>query len=474
MFCPNCGAEFEPGFTECNECQVSLVDQPPGTTETTASVVKPLAWTVGLLALYHALRYIPLPIFDFSGLEALRDTGLFGRANILSLGIVPFISGFLLVELFSLLTPWGRSAREDGARGRRKLNRWALACSLVVCVSQAFAMLYSLEALTTPGGQSFVASPGIFTRLLGIASITAGSVAAFVLCNVITARGIGNGFCLVVAIESLNGALGTFELMKFESGSTRSGSSLLLLTLAVAAVFVVLLQRRSAFSVADADHRSMPSRLPAFPQSLLPISAAFVLLNLPASLASIQGRMPEEEALGPIGYLVGLAVVVPALSYVALHLFSSRKRIERNLPNLTPAESFDALLGRRFWLTTAVTTLAVVFLSAMEVYVYADHFLLGVAQIVLIVAVVLDLVDEWRFRRRHGDTEVLAELDNVHLAHLVEAGLAERGIGCQVKALHYRSLIFWWGPIYKMNVLVAADRLDEAREWLDELDPRIV
>ncbi len=110
----------------------------------------------------------------------------------------------------------------------------------------------------------------------------------------------------------------------------------------------------------------------------------------------------------------------------------------------------------------------------MEVYVYAGHFLLGAVEIALVVAVFMDVFDEWQFHRRHPDAEILAELDNVHLAHLVEANLTERGVACRVKALAFRSLFYFLGPIYKMNVLVAGDRLDEAREWLDSLDPRIL
>ncbi|MCG8454812.1 MAG: DUF2007 domain-containing protein, partial [Holophagales bacterium] len=234
-----------------------------------------------------------------------------------------------------------------------------------------------------------------------------------------------------------------------------------------------LLRRGSEYSLVDAQGNSIRSTLPALPQSVLPIVGAYWLVNLPAALAMLRGQVPGEPIVGPTAHLVGLAVAVPALGLAALHLFSSRARLERNLPSLAPAEGFRTLLGRRFWQTTAVFTSAVVFLGALELYVYAGSFFLGVVEIVLVVAVVMDLLDEYRFHRRSPDVEVLAELDNVHLAHLVETHLSERGIPCGVKALRFRSLLFFLGPIYKMSVLVASDRLDEARKILESWQPRI-
>ena len=172
---------------------------------------------------------------------------------------------------------------------------------------------------------------------------------------------------------SLRGAINSFQLLRNESGSAQSASSLLVPVLVVAAVFAALLRRQSAYSLADADHRSMLSRLPALPQSVLPIGVAYWLLNLPTVLIMLQGGMPEQEAIGPKAYLVGLAVAVPVLSYAALHLFSSRTRIEYNFPDVVLAEDFSALLWRRFLLTTAAMTLAVIILYIMEVYFYAGH-----------------------------------------------------------------------------------------------------
>jgi hypothetical protein len=261
--------------------------------------------------------------------------------------------------------------------------------------------------------------------------------------------------------------------LRNEGGSNESAIAVLIQILVIGAAFAALLRHQNTYSLADAAHRSILSRLPALPQSILPIAAAYWLLSLPTALIVFRRQTSEQEVIGPIAYLVGLAVAVPVLSYVTLHLFSSRVRIEHNLPNVVPAEDFSALLSRRFWLTTAAMTLAVIFSNVMDVFLYPGYFVLGVVQIALIVAVIMDLFDEWQFHRRNPDAEVLVELDNVHLACLVETNFTERGVACRVKALHFRSLFFFLGPIFKMNVLVAGDRLDEAREWLDSLDPRI-
>ncbi|MCG8457950.1 MAG: hypothetical protein MI919_16860, partial [Holophagales bacterium] len=200
MYCPQCGGEFEAGTYECNDCRVALVARAPAEPEAAASVAGRLGWTVALLAVYLAMGHVPLPLLD---LDALRELGEIPRGSILVLGITPFIAGFLLVELFSLLTPWGRRAREGGSGGRRKLTRWAVGCSIVVAMVQALGMTLGFERLTTLSGMPLIADPGIASRVLCIVTLVAGSAMAFFLCHGITARGIGNGFCLVYVLETV-------------------------------------------------------------------------------------------------------------------------------------------------------------------------------------------------------------------------------------------------------------------------------
>ncbi len=115
-------------------------------------------WTLAILAVYSGGRYLPVPILNLEALEGA--TGNFESGSLLALGVVPFLIGFAVVELFSLLTPWSRKARRNGAQGRRTINRWAVACSLAVCVLQSFALTFSLEHMVTPDGFEIVTSPG--------------------------------------------------------------------------------------------------------------------------------------------------------------------------------------------------------------------------------------------------------------------------------------------------------------------------
>ncbi|MCG8457085.1 MAG: SecY family transport protein, partial [Holophagales bacterium] len=434
-----------------------LVERAPAAPEKPTNVVGRVVNTVLRLAVYVALGRLSVPIltrYELANPEDLRSV------SIVALGVVPFVTGFLLVELFSLLTPWGRRVREEGFRGREKLSRWAMGCSVIVCMVQGLGVVYAMERLVTPSGLPLIADPGIVTRVLGVGTLVAGSTALYFLCGRITVDGIGNGFCLVFAVDLVYGAGRSFFFLRSESGSPESLAIQLIVVLAVAALFVGLLRRRGEYFLSggeqDSPRSSRPrSRLPALPQGIVPVAWAYGLLSLPTLLGQLRGQATEEAGLGPVAYLVGLALAVPLLGFVTLHLFSSRARVERNLPDRAPAEGFGRLLGARFWQGTAALTLAVLVLGGLEIYLFAGHALLGAVGIVLLVAVGMDLIDDVLFYRRHADSAVLAELDNVHLAHLVEAQLAERGIPCRVKALHFRSLLYFLGPIYKMSVLVA-------------------
>ncbi len=81
-----------------------------------------LAVSAGVVGAYALARYLPQPMVT---LEGLRQTGAgrwawdAGMASVAALGIMPFLTGFLLVEIYSLITPWGRRTREGGAAGRR-------------------------------------------------------------------------------------------------------------------------------------------------------------------------------------------------------------------------------------------------------------------------------------------------------------------------------------------------------------------
>lgn len=418
-----------------------------------------LLLTVFLLALYLLGQRVPLPLIDGEAFaEFSRYSGALDKVSVLALGINPLITGFLVVELFSLITSPGRRLRKGGAAGRAKLNRAALITSLLLTAVQATGISLFLEGLTTPGGAPLVMYPGWGFKLLTMATLTAVTAAVFVLGNFLSAYGIGNGFALLMLAEifwsfwGVGAALGSEGLV----GSAFAGAGLLL-----AGVFAGLLVRW--FQSADA------AQIPAFPQGILPVQWASVVLGLPVYLG-ISERMDNWNpgAIFPVMTLISVAL----LSWLVFHLFSSRPRLEANVPE--PGEVLDGLadtLQRRLVPSTALLAVGAAAFLAWSHY-QPDTFVasLDLLNLVLVLAIALDLRDQFLFLREPQGTALLVQLDNVHFAYHLVARLREEEIEPLARGLHFRSLYFFFGALFKIDVLVPSRHLDHAREVLAELE----
>ena len=411
-----------------------------------------LLLTLALLALYHFGHRLPLPLVQ-GRFEELP--GLASRINLLSFGFMPLFTGFLLVELFSVATTPGRRLRQAGVSGRARLNRAALGTSLVVAALQALWFAKVLETMTTPGGASFVADPGPGFVLVTMATVTAMTAAVFVLANLLSDYGIGNGFALLNLMD-LGAQIAGLRRQDFnleDSGSPVPG--FWLLGLAVLA-FLVIRQLRGG----EATHT------PGFPQGILPVEwTGSILVFLALRFwGSTQGNP---------WMLSGCALAgVVLLSWVFFHLFSSRARLEDNLPE-TPEvlDGLAALLRRRLPLATMLLAAGTV---AFMVWQRDQQFTFlatsGFLSLVVVIATGFDLVEQYRFMKRNGATVRLVQLDNVHFSYRLTERLEEEGIDALARGHVLRSLYFFFGPLYKIDVLVPAEDRDAAGRVLAELE----
>lgn len=431
----------------------------PARAETAIPYGVRLLLTIVLLALYALGRQVPLPLVDGEALaEFARYSGSIEKVSILALGIHPLITGFILVELFSLLTSPGRRLRKDGTAGRAKLNRAGLITSLLLSVVQAAWISSFLGSVTTPGGAPLLLEPGWDFRLLVIATLTAVTAAVFVLGNLLSDYGIGNGFALLMLADiglsfwQVGAAVGSEGL----GGSVAAGIGLLL-----AGVLAGLLVRW--FRSADS------AQIPAFPQGILPVQLGMMVLALPVFLG-ISERVDHWNP-GAV-YPVLVLISVPVFSWFAFHLFSSRPRLEANVPE--PGEVLDRLADtqrRRLLPSTALLTVGAAISLAWTSW-QPDTFTawLDFLDLILFLAIALDLWDQFVFLREPQTTARLVQLDNVHFACRLVARLREEGIEPLARGLHFRSLFFFFGALFKIDVLVPWRHLGRARQILAELE----
>jgi SecY translocase/putative signal transducing protein len=414
-----------------------------------------LLLTLFLLALYVFGRWLPLPGVDVQALLSLQ----IGRNlwSVLSLGITPLVTGFILVELFSLLTPPGRRLRELGAAGRARLNRAALITSLLLAGTQAAGIAIWMQRMSSASGAPLVGSPGFAFILLTILTLAAATAALFVLCQLISAYGVGNGFALLILLQIVMAILSAGEkvLATFDPSSFESIASLLIVVLAVVVV-------RFIRTAEDA-------WLPAFPQGIVPVSLALYFSTVLWPTVAVLAIFPVETLF--VQPLLAL-VLIPLLSWGTFHLFSSRPRLRANLTD--PDELLDeiaAALRRRAVIATVLLTVGTAASLAWQGYQPdALAFAIRFGDVVLLLAIGLDLWDQFRFQRKHPETALLTQLDNVHFSYRLEERLQEEGIDTLARGHQFRSLFFFFGSLYKIDVLVPAENLERAREILAELE----
>jgi hypothetical protein len=422
-----------------------------------------LGVTILLLGLYWFAYRVPLPFIDQEAfLEASLLVSMPMQMTILALGLTPLLTGFILVELFSLLTSPGRRLRKAGAAGRGRLNRAGLMTSLILAAIQAAGIALYLESMASPGGAPLVPNPGLAFKLLMIVTLTAVTAALFTMGKLLSGYGIGNGFALLTLADLgravASGFGGTGEGASPDLGITGPGLGWLL-----AAAIVFLLFRFL--------QRADDAWLPAFPQGVLPAAWS---LTVTAFLVRLSPGLGDSLSLGDF-QLAGPAftlIAVPLLSLITFHLFSSRGRLQANLPE--PEEVLDELapaLRRQGTLAAAVLAVGTAALLAWrENAPSALSLSLDFVSLVTAAAVVLDLWDQYRFQRRYGPWEQLVQLDNVHFSYRLEERLQEAGIGALARGHRLRSLLFFLGPLFKIDMLVAREQLDRARAVLAELE----
>jgi hypothetical protein len=343
-----------------------------------------LLLTIVLLAAYVYGSRIPLPLIEL-------DEAYFGaqRLSFLSLGINPLFTGFVLAELFSLLTSPGRRWRQGGVAGRVTINRMALVASLIVAAFQGLGIAQQLEIMSNPGGMPIVVRPGALFTLITILTLTAATAAVFAFAQFLSSYGIGNGFVLLFLVILGRSLWRNVQ----ENWKHYDGSLLQSLGLLLVVVLAVLLFRfiRSAED----------NWLPAFPQGGMPVS--LVLSTLPGLLWSIRQILSFSDSQLSENVWLGITLLgVPLLSWATFHLFSSRPRLEANL---TDAQDFlndlAESLRRRAVPATVLLTLgsaATLYWSWRSSLAASISFL----EILWMVAIGLDLWDEIRFRRRRG------------------------------------------------------------------------
>jgi preprotein translocase subunit SecY len=212
-------------------------------------------FTLALLGVYRVGHHIPTPGVNMQALDALAEqakNNLFGlydmfsggnlsRVTIFALGIMPYISASIILQLLTVVWPYLERLSKEGELGRRKITQYTRYGTILLSVVQSLGIAVYLESQTRVGGFPLVYNPGLGFRLMTVLTLTTGTTFIMWLGEQITERGIGNGMSLIIFSGIVVGlpraVIATFEQLRLG----QMGLIRLLLLLAVMIVVVAVI-----------------------------------------------------------------------------------------------------------------------------------------------------------------------------------------------------------------------------------------
>src|ERR671925_867551 len=223
-------------------------------------------FTLAMLAVYRLGVHVPTPGIDRHAMAAFfeqQKSGLLGFLNlfsggaleqfsVFSLGIMPYISASIILQLLTVVFPYLERMPKEGEIGRRKITQYTRYGTVVLSIIQGIMISVGLEGTRGPGGSSLVLNPGWGFRFMTVITLTSGTAFIMWLGEQITERGIGNGISLIIfagIVARLPSAIvNTFRLM--ETGELNLLLMIFLLGLMLAVVAAIVFM--------EAGHRKIP------------------------------------------------------------------------------------------------------------------------------------------------------------------------------------------------------------------------
>jgi len=209
-----------------------------------------LIYTFSIILLYRFGKYITLPGIDPSQLQGLRDQtssgimglldmfsgGAFSQASVFALGIMPYISASIVVQLLGIVFPYFQKLQKEGESGRRKMNQYTRYLTVAILILQAPTYLVNLYAQLP--ASAFILK-GTFFTVSSVIILTAGTMFVMWLGERITDKGIGNGISLIIMIGIVARMPANFV---FEAGTRLGGAGgAIALIIEIVLLFVVVL-----------------------------------------------------------------------------------------------------------------------------------------------------------------------------------------------------------------------------------------
>ncbi|MFN3469231.1 MAG: preprotein translocase subunit SecY [Novosphingobium sp.] len=292
-----------------------------------ATELKKRIWfTIGALIVFRFLSFVPLPGVNPLIMETLYDQtrggvldifnafsgGSLERMSLIALGVMPYITASIVVQLAASLHPALAAMKKEGESGRKKLNQYTRYGAVFLTAIQGWVLASGLEAYGASSGLQAVVNPGYLFRIGAVISLIGGTMFLLWLGEQITSRGIGNGVSLII-MAGIVAQLPRFFGNLFEGGRTGSISPFLIVGIVVMLVALVigicfferatrrlLIQypkRATQRGMMQADSSHLPLKLNT--AGVIPPIFASSLLLLPLTITQFAGNsISPDTAMG--------------------------------------------------------------------------------------------------------------------------------------------------------------------------------
>jgi preprotein translocase subunit SecY len=398
-----------------------------------------ILFTLGLLVVYRVGTYIPVPGIDGEALRAFVEQasqglggmlnmftgGAIGRMGIFALGIMPYISASIIVQLMASMVPSLQQLKKEGEQGRKKINQYTRYGTVLLATFQAYGLAASLQAGNV-GGLPMVPTPGIFFIASCVITLVGGTMFLMWLGEQITARGVGNGISLIIfvgIIAQLPAALARF-LSQGRTGAISPAVIVGMIVLVVATIgFVVFMERalrkihiqyprrQVGMKVYDGGSSHLPIKVN--PAGVIPAIFASSLLLLPVTISTFSGAQtgPVMSTIlayfgpgQPLYLLFFTAMIVFFAYFYTQNVAFKTDDVAENLknqggfvPGIRPGkktqEYFDYVVNRVLVLGSAylalVCLLPEILRSQLAIPVY-----FGGTSVLIVVSVTMDTIQQ--------------------------------------------------------------------------------
>ncbi|WP_293907989.1 preprotein translocase subunit SecY [Phenylobacterium sp.] len=398
---------------------------------------KRIWFTIIAMIVYRLGTYIVIPGIDpvafqqaFTG-QAQGILGMFNmfsggavqRMAVLALGVTPYISASIIVQLLgTVYPPWEKLRKEGGEAGRKTLNQYTRYLTVVLALFQSFTIALGLSQ--SPG---LVINPGLFFIISTVVNLTGGTMFLMWMGEQITSRGVGNGVSLLI-FAGIVAQLPQYLVQALEltrTGSMNAGGLILIVLLVVAVtVAIVFMERSQRRLLVQYPKRQVGNRMFGGDTSFLPLKIntsgvippifASSLLLLPATVMGFAAKANLPEWLQWIPYAVGqlqhgrpafmimygMLIVFFCFFYTSV-VFNPEDTAENLrkyggfLPGIRPgkrtAEYMDFVLTRLTVIGAAYITLVCLVPEAL-IGVFNSRFYMGGTSLLIVVSVTMDTV----------------------------------------------------------------------------------